>query len=117
MHSLINWFEKLNWSISGGNEEEYRFEKKLVRWVQDITHNMGGLRSAADLQFSLIRETIARESGSAGDHQGASDHADYCYIPLSDRGPSLTGRFLEPIVSDPRRNCLRVGASMRSRQE
>lgn len=45
-----------------GTEKEYRLEKKLVRWVQDITHNMGGLRSAALLQFQLLRQTKLAES-------------------------------------------------------
>ncbi|KAB8204594.1 WD40 repeat-like protein [Aspergillus parasiticus] len=40
-----------------GTEKQYRLEKKLVRWVQDITHNMGGLRSAALLQFQLLKQT------------------------------------------------------------
>ncbi|PWY92950.1 actin cortical patch component [Aspergillus heteromorphus CBS 117.55] len=40
-----------------GTEKEYRLEKKLARWVQDITHNLGGLRSAALLQFQLIKQT------------------------------------------------------------
>ncbi|KAB8263752.1 transcriptional regulator of RNA polII, SAGA, subunit-domain-containing protein [Aspergillus pseudonomiae] len=40
-----------------GTERQYRLEKKLVRWVQDITHNMGGLRSAALLQFQLLKQT------------------------------------------------------------
>ncbi|KAL4927421.1 transcriptional regulator of RNA polII, SAGA, subunit-domain-containing protein [Aspergillus undulatus] len=40
-----------------GTEKEYRLEKNLVRWVQDITHNMGGLRSAASLQFQLLKQT------------------------------------------------------------
>jgi hypothetical protein len=39
-----------------GTEKEYRLEKNLVRWVQDITHNMGGLRSAASLQFQLLKQ-------------------------------------------------------------
>ncbi|KAH8434764.1 FUSC family protein [Aspergillus melleus] len=45
-----------------GTEKEYRLEKNLVRWVQDITHNMGGLRSAALLQFQLLKQTKLAES-------------------------------------------------------
>ncbi|KAL4917453.1 transcriptional regulator of RNA polII, SAGA, subunit-domain-containing protein [Aspergillus aurantiobrunneus] len=44
-----------------GTEKEYRLEKNLVRWVQDITHNMGGLRSAASLQFQLLKQTKSAE--------------------------------------------------------
>lgn len=50
-----------------GTEREYRLEKKLVRWVQDITHNMGGLRSAALLQFQLLNQTkLAQASQTSG---------------------------------------------------
>ncbi|KAJ6086030.1 Transcriptional coactivator SAGA-type complex Ada1/Tada1 [Penicillium sp. IBT 16267x] len=81
----------------GGTEKEYRLEKKLVRWVQDIIHNMGGLRSAAELQFSLIRETISRESGSSG---LPTPYADY--VASLERSWSFPdGSFLEPIDERP----------------
>ncbi|KGO71587.1 Brefeldin A-sensitivity protein 4 [Penicillium italicum] len=83
-----------------GTEKEYRLEKNLVRWVQDITHNMGGLRNAASLQFSLIRETIARESASPEDQQGSSTHVDY-FTPLERSWSFPDGSFLEPIVERP----------------
>lgn len=52
-----------------GTEREYRLEKRLVRVVQDINQNMGGLQSAAALQFQLLKqsqlhETAPRESKS-----------------------------------------------------
>ncbi|KAJ5441166.1 Brefeldin A-sensitivity protein 4 [Penicillium cf. griseofulvum] len=85
-----------------GTEKEYRLEKNLVRWVQDITHNMGGLRNAAALQFSLIRETIAQEElspgGSIRSHQLGSGEstprpallpADVFTIFISHLGPSM----------------------------
>ena len=40
-----------------GTEREYRLEKRLVRCVQDINQNMGGLQSAANLQFQLLKQT------------------------------------------------------------
>ncbi|KAL1846057.1 hypothetical protein Plec18170_009407 [Paecilomyces lecythidis] len=40
-----------------GTEKEYRLEKRLVRWVQNTTQNMGGLRSAATLQFELLKQS------------------------------------------------------------
>ncbi|PCH02750.1 Brefeldin A-sensitivity protein 4 [Penicillium occitanis (nom. inval.)] len=39
-----------------GTEREYRLEKRLVRCVQDINQNMGGLQSAANLQFQLLKQ-------------------------------------------------------------
>ncbi|KAI2730800.1 hypothetical protein CBS147332_2652 [Penicillium roqueforti] len=83
-----------------GTEKEYRLEKNLVRWVQDITHNMGGLRNAASLQFSLIRETIARDSVSPEDQQGSSTHVDY-FMTLERSWSFPEGSFLEPIVERP----------------
>jgi hypothetical protein len=40
-----------------GTEREYRLEKRLVRVVQDINQNMGGLQSAATLQFQLLKQS------------------------------------------------------------
>lgn len=40
-----------------GTEREYRLEKRLVRCVQDINQNMGGLQSAATLQFQLLKQS------------------------------------------------------------
>ncbi|KAJ5779157.1 hypothetical protein N7457_006877 [Penicillium paradoxum] len=80
-----------------GTEREYRLEKNLVRWVQDITHNMGGLRNAASLQFSLIRETIARESASMEDQQSDSTYADY-FTPVERPLSFVEGSYLEPIA-------------------
>jgi uncharacterized membrane protein YgaE (UPF0421/DUF939 family) len=82
-----------------GTEREYRLEKKLVRWVQDITHNMGGLRSAASLQFSLIRETLARESEASGGQQSTLPTEYFASLERSWSFPD--GSFLEPIDERP----------------
>ncbi|CAI7585830.1 unnamed protein product [Penicillium manginii] len=81
-----------------GTEKEYRLEKNLVRWVQDITHNLGGLRSAASLQFSLIRETIARESGPSSEngYPGGSLRPDY-FASLERSWSFPDGSILEAI--------------------
>lgn len=39
-----------------GTEKQYRLEKRLVRWVQNINQNIGGLRSAATLQFKILAQ-------------------------------------------------------------
>ncbi|KKK21954.1 hypothetical protein AOCH_002983 [Aspergillus ochraceoroseus] len=73
-----------------GTEKEYRLEKNLARWVQDITHNMGGLRSAALLQFQLLKQTKPTSSGQmhtpdnfthGADHGAATSESD-AHIPL-----------------------------------
>lgn len=57
-----------------GTETEYRLEKRLARQVQDITHNLGGLRGAATLQFQLLRQAKVGEglshvqTGRPGSH-------------------------------------------------
>jgi hypothetical protein len=93
-----------------GTEKEYRLEKKLVRWVQDITHNMGGLRNAASLQFGLIRETIARESGTLEEGQCTSTHVDY-FTPLERSWSFPDGSYLEPIVERPEEELSPVGST------
>jgi len=91
-----------------GTEREYRLEKKLVRWVQDITHNMGGLRSAASLQFSLIRETIARESGSS---EGTLANPIEYFASLGRSWSYHDGSFLEPIDERPEEELSPTGSS------
>lgn len=39
-----------------GTESEYYLESRLVRCVQDVAQNIGGLRSAATLQFNLLKQ-------------------------------------------------------------
>ncbi|KAJ6113756.1 Transcriptional coactivator SAGA-type complex Ada1/Tada1 [Penicillium sp. IBT 18751x] len=95
---------------AAGSEREYRLEKKLVRWVQDITHNMGGLRSAASLQFSLIRETIARESGSS---DGTEANQIEYFASLERSWSYHDGFFLEPIDERPEEGLSPEGSSTR----
>jgi len=40
-----------------GTEEEYKLEASLVNCMQRLAQSIGGLRSAATTQFSLLRET------------------------------------------------------------
>jgi hypothetical protein len=46
-----------------GTEEQYRLEASLVTCMQRLQQSIGGLRSAAMTQFSLLRE--ARDVGSS----------------------------------------------------
>ncbi|KAI9923703.1 hypothetical protein MW887_008436 [Aspergillus wentii] len=92
-----------------GTEKEYRLEKSLVRLLQDITHNMGGLRSAASLQFNLLRQTKLLES----DHGQEPGLNGAISVPSLSPGSYYEdrGAFLTPIderpeeeVSDPGRD-------------
>lgn len=83
-----------------GTEKEYRQEKKLVRWVQDITHNMGGLRSAALLQFQLLNQTKLTEASRASGQLIPTEANSVNVLPspfsLEDDRP-----LLEPIDERP----------------
>ncbi|KAH8704729.1 transcriptional regulator of RNA polII, SAGA, subunit-domain-containing protein [Talaromyces proteolyticus] len=61
-----------------GTEREYRLEKRLVRCIQDINQNMGGLQSAASLQFQLLKQSQLHVSTPHGSNSMA-------------RRPSTTG--------------------------
>ncbi|RAL05057.1 WD40 repeat-like protein [Aspergillus ibericus CBS 121593] len=83
-----------------GTEKEYRLEKKLARWVQDITHNMGGLRSAAHLQFQLLKQTKLAQLQSHGSEPAAvplpspwSLHEDSPFLERIDEQPDEEERL------------------------
>lgn len=40
-----------------GTEQEYHIEHRLVKCLEQLTHNIGGLRSAAETQFSLLNQS------------------------------------------------------------
>ncbi|KAG8623140.1 hypothetical protein KVT40_008116 [Elsinoe batatas] len=44
-----------------GNEKQYRIEAEIVKCINKISQNLGSLRSAAILQFDLIRTTQAKD--------------------------------------------------------
>ena len=58
-----------------GTENEYRLEKRLVRCIQGLTQNIGGLRSAAALQFDLLKQS-SQPSGA---------------VPIPESGPISFG--------------------------
>lgn len=88
-----------------GTEKEYRLEKNLVRQVQDITHNMGGLRSAAAVQFQLLKATKLAESTQLEGGPSGPGHVSLL-SPLSfHEGESS---FLESIDERPEeRDCVK----------
>ncbi|KAL4901942.1 hypothetical protein BDW74DRAFT_169895 [Aspergillus multicolor] len=88
-----------------GTEKEYRLEKNLVRWVQDITHNMGGLRSAASLQFQLLRQTKPVNSPQPRSEE-SHRHGSECYRPLSPWSILEDRAYLEPIDERPEEEVL-----------
>ncbi|KAF2711790.1 hypothetical protein K504DRAFT_465528 [Pleomassaria siparia CBS 279.74] len=54
-----------------GTEKEYHIEHKLVKCLEQLTQNIGGLRSAAETQFSLLNQAEQDQSnGTAMDILG-----------------------------------------------
>ncbi|PNS17515.1 hypothetical protein CAC42_8058 [Sphaceloma murrayae] len=47
-----------------GNEEQHRIEAEIVKCINKISQNLGGLRGAAYTQFDLIRSTQAKDIGT-----------------------------------------------------
>lgn len=84
----------------GGTEKEYRLEKNLVRWLQDITHNMGGLRSAASLQFQLLKQTKLAEPPQAPNIETPYHRIDP-RRPMSPWSIPEDRAYLEPIDERP----------------
>lgn len=93
-----------------GTEKEYRLEKNLVRQVQDITHNMGGLRSAAAVQFQLLKATKLAELENSLNESG--------HIPLLSPWSfqEEESSFLEPIDERPDEGSLNSRANSISGQ-
>ncbi|KAL4801414.1 transcriptional regulator of RNA polII, SAGA, subunit-domain-containing protein [Aspergillus unguis] len=79
-----------------GTEKQYRLEKNLVRWVQD--QNMGGLRSAASLQFQLLKQTKPVKPAQP---QGVEVHQHRIERPMSPWSIPEDRPFLEPIEERP----------------
>lgn len=89
-----------------GTEREYWLEKRLVRWIQDITHNMGGLRSAAALQFQLLKQT-QKDHSSVRPHDEDYDSFGHSTEPaVSGSWSFFEGAgFLTPIFERPEEEC------------
>lgn len=55
-----------------GREKQYRVEAKLVQCVQQVTQSIGGLRSAATMQFGLVKQPTMMLSRSKSDFANGS---------------------------------------------
>ena len=47
-----------------GSEKQYHIEAKLVRCLERLSQNLGGLRSAASTQFSILRKAMDQTIGT-----------------------------------------------------
>ena len=64
-----------------GTEKQYRLEKKVVNCMQKLAQSIGGLRSAATTQFSLLRETPAGGGGTTPVRRLRQSPLDYNSLP------------------------------------
>jgi len=64
-----------------GTEKQYLLEKKVVKCMQKLAQSIGGLRSAATTQFSLLRETTAGGGGTTPVRRLKQSPFDYNSLP------------------------------------
>ncbi|KAI9804603.1 MAG: hypothetical protein M1833_006677 [Piccolia ochrophora] len=82
-----------------GSENEYIIQAKLVKCVQSLAQNIGGLRSAAATQFQLLAE--AQEGPAVSTSGSRSDDADFTPSPFS---PASTRDFAHHTESETSSN-------------
>lgn len=67
-----------------GTENQYRLEKKLALCIQDLAQSTGGLRSAAALQFGLLKQSYQpSRSGSNSETDLQEQSHDSIFSPAS----------------------------------
>jgi hypothetical protein len=74
-----------------GTETEYRIASRLVRCYEQLMQSIGGLRSAAETQFTLLQQA-EEQTGENGSTEGA--------MPvLSTRSSNLSENEMSPMLS------------------
>lgn len=84
-----------------GREFQYHIEAKLVYCLQRITHTLGGLRSAAAMQFALIEQTPEWKYLSQRSQTGLSSLENSFDSSLVSKRRSPSRRPLSLIVETP----------------
>lgn len=69
-----------------GTEEEYKIASRLVKCLEELMQSIGGLRSAAETQFTLLAQTIASSDGAKVVTAGPSTASSE--TPVTENGPS-----------------------------
>ena len=72
-----------------GKERRYSIEAKLVHCVQRITQSIGGLRSAAAMQFTVVKQPAPRFRGERNTRE-LEAYGSLLSTPLHFRSPSRT---------------------------
>ncbi|KAL9112563.1 MAG: hypothetical protein Q9227_003134 [Pyrenula ochraceoflavens] len=80
-----------------GTEKQYEIEARLVHCVQRVTQSIGGLRSAASMQFGLLKQPTIDSSHFRPNGESKSAHTSASitpYAPYSvSRSSSVVGDF------------------------
>jgi gas vesicle protein len=75
-----------------GTEEEFKIESRLVKCLEQLTQSIGGLRSAAETQFTLLAQAAQTEATQNG--FGADDPINSTIFsdnsPASIQSPSIS---------------------------
>jgi hypothetical protein len=73
-----------------GTEEEYKIEARLVKCLELMNHNIGGLRSAAETQFTLLAQAEQLQYGAGTSSQSNPTAAVFARSPSPIISPTLS---------------------------
>lgn len=76
-----------------GTEDQYKLEARLVNCMQTLAQSIGGLRSAATTQFTLLLEGIDTGSANASNHTTPTRLLPQGWGPTSPLSGSRQDRF------------------------
>lgn len=79
-----------------GTEEEYRIESRLVKCMERLTQNIGGLRSSAETQFTLMSKSGGEENAPL---TNSSSFSDFFASPMVSPSLSYTERRTSILAS------------------
>lgn len=81
-----------------GKEEEYKVVERLVKSLEQLTQNMGGLRSAVDTQFSLLAKAENEVNGSGPSNRNGGMFSNHS-SPFSSPSLSVAERHTNILAS------------------
>lgn len=79
-----------------GTEEEYRIESRLVKCMERLTQKIGGLRSSAETQFTLMSKSGGEENAPL---TSSSSFSDFFASPIASPSLSHTERRTSILAS------------------
>jgi gas vesicle protein len=83
-----------------GKEEEYKIVARLVKSLEQLTQNIGGLRSAVDTQFSLLTKAENEVNGRGPlNRSGSGVFSNHSSPPLSPTQSAVTERRTSILAS------------------